>query len=409
MKCIFKITVAALLCLTAPTMSLAQTPTSNTSKNAISQRHAAAIKDILVSLHVPDVFFSSLRQIKGTPNQDEFMRSLIAHTSSDDLLEMTTPAYAKFISEEDALEMAQNLKLSGLKKTFDHLMLDLISGVKSPQPILTPAEQMQLVHANSLTSFKKFVAQQTKISSESLNLGVELGRRYQVTLLNRVFAAVRLGTQKIEVSDNLNDPNLMVFDTVNISYLDNLIAISLDTNLKNTRAARELNADLSAYGAGKTLVPEHLVSKEGIAEGKALLDKCEARVESYLATIDALITEHRVNMEKVDFPAKADFMRSLQKGMESAYVFNLDFGENQRKLFGIYHKFFEFAEAREGEVAVDQGKLVFKTDEDVKIYSALIAEMNAAIAEVRALVNKRINDEEKMIAPLRADGTRSSL
>lgn len=85
--------------------------------------------------------------------------------------------------------------------------------------------------------------------------------------------------------------------------------------------------------------------------------------------------------------------------MAELYTYMLKFGESQRRIIDIYRRYLALAESRLGEAKAVDGRLLFRTDDDVKLAIALGTEYDAALAEARELAAQRKKRDRELLAP----------
>ncbi len=372
----------------------------------VTPLHAKAIHALLTAMRVTNLFTAVISNLKTSPEEKEFAASFMARTSDEEIYMHLIPIYAKYINEQQAIELTHAYNSSFMRKMQGHILAGAMGKPAPPLPFFTPAEQAEFRRFQSLSSARIFNDSQAKIGADAKTMWANWGRTYGLSVRDKVFATIAKGTEAINKSDDKPGGATFNVERVGISYVDKFIMIVLNSTLKLYEADKHFSADLVSNGYGNILLPTNIVTQRGIDEGKASLEASEASAERLLREIDTLFKQRIEELATLNFPSKADFMQDLESSSVNVYDYLIKLGEKMRGQVDIRRRILSFAQSRLGETKVVDGKLILSTDADVEMYNGLVAQYNALNADYQEFLAQRQSKERGFLNQDAKPGTK---
>jgi hypothetical protein len=214
----------------------------------------------------------------------------------------------------------------------------------------------------------------------------------------RFAVAVSDALQKLrEGGDEDGVPEVKIAST-GLRHLDVIAALVVDTSRKWLLAEQKLERELKQAGYYSVLEPENLVSMEGIKRGRETLARGDAFISAYVAEVEQLMGERERGMRAVQMPRKEAFLASAEKGLVRAYTLIIENGESLRKIADAKRRMLALAESRSGQLVLENGTLIYPSDEDVKLARSIFAEIGEAAAKMEADGERQLEFERKAMA-----------
>lgn len=388
MKRLHPAILAAVLLLPATGMAqkpeTAAKPAAAQVSQAMTASHTAAVRKLLelMLLNTQIRWVWEIYYPPGSPMR-EVMQSMSTHVSDDEIFTKFTPVYGKYLSEDDVKQLmefyATPLGQRYIRYTLrsEHAMpLDL-------QPEVTASELGEMLPRSRSPAGLKLDAAQRQIWTDSGKLSEEWGDEY----LMRFQAVFKDNMRELlSTASGIQPGDPVRSFTAKPSgsdYLDKLTAILADLLLTTRDLSRTYLTDLEGYGLELALLPDRLVSADGIALSKASVAKASERIESYLLEVDKLLQAKRQPL--LAMARNQEELKMLERSVATRYDFMLRLGENQRKLLDLFTRVLRLAESRSGTIHLQDKRLVFQNEADLTLFQALMSQLEQAANEENVL------------------------
>ncbi len=359
-----------------------------------SAEQLAAASRLLQAMAIPRVVRYALAN-KQTENQEanEVNQHMSQHVSDAEICDVMAPPYAKFLSADDADRLAIHFRSSLGRRQVDAMLagLGVIKG--SPTPYFTPSEARDLRAFDALPASRIFAAAQPQIQSENFSAMTAWRSRYYMDITRRALVNLK------EISDAARDrkpgepAQQFTIKRTGLATLDKAIYIIAENNIAVANNSRAMESDLNSYGLEQLLNKNRLVSAEGIALSKKALASSEERVERYLHEMDMQQSTYRAQLTAAITDKQS--LAAFEPSLIHLYEQLVRFGENQRALFDLFTRVINFAESRLGTMRVVDQQLLFDQDADVKVFNALMEQVEQLSRQENQLVaesRKRVDD-----------------
>lgn len=326
--------------------------------------------------------------LNKTPNDGSERSQLFAHMRQHDIADgiytAAAPYLARQISPASATRIISFFDSATGRKASAALYARLATPA-APSVPLTPAEQLEYAAFNNSPAGRELGA---SASQDKLNpIFTTWGNGYTLQLVHRQMneARVYIAAMAAAAPGAAGPAKLL---PSGITSIDMVVDHMVRSSLKMTRAAKAFDADLQSYGIADALRGERLVSQEGIDQSRHAVDQADLRVEQYGRQLDELLQERSAGFRSIPGATVAD-VQDADKSAARAFDWSVRFGENQRTILDCYRRTLALAESRLGTLHMEQGKLVFANDADLRLYQSLKTQMDQALAVATALDAER--------------------
>jgi hypothetical protein len=355
-----------------------------------------AARGLLQAMEMPRLIHHALN---NTPNPDqeslEVSRHMGQHVSDNDIADLLAPVYVRYLSVEELNFLAQHFRVGVGRRQVVGMLANLNVVDASKRPVFSDSEKRELQAFDKTPASKAFVTSQRAIQKET-EIAIQNWRReYYVKYTRQALLSLK------EISDAAAQrkpgepaPQLTLKPT-GMDTLDKTVRIVAENNIEIVNARRAMQTDLQSYAMDGLLRPQKLVSAEGIASSRASLTKAEQRMERYLKDMDTMQKTYRDRITAA-MPSKQS-LAAFEPSMTWQYDQLVRFGENQRGLFDVFGRTLDFAESRLGTVVLRDETLVFASDDDAKVYNALVAQMKKLAEEETAMAQEGPNRMKKVL------------
>ena len=371
------------------TASLAQQAQQVQQVQELTFDHRVAIMHLLRALHAGPLAVSAMHAgivnaAAGDPAAEAFAQDMLGEITQEDVLERLLPIYAKYLSADDALEVARFYESPTGIKFVATITSQVNAGkemTKANLPTLTPADQTNLTIFSQSHGGRTIFQAQKSMNEEIGRMFIEWGSAIVATRMKQA-SAIMAGSDAGAIPAGRK---LTLFDRVAIMYRDARVEL-----LQDQKRFRDDSQKLSLE---TLLTAQVLVSKENIEDSKRRVNKFTDMLDAYLHSVDDLRARLRQQANTLGIPVKfkQDFMRNMDAGFAKNYEEEIRFSENQRNLMALSIRILDFAESRDGKLSVRDNKVVFADNADLEIYNSLYAQLkletergNALVAENRA-------------------------
>ncbi|HEY8026357.1 MAG TPA: peptidylprolyl isomerase [Burkholderiaceae bacterium] len=348
--------------------------------------HRVAIMHLLRALHsgplaVTTMHAGIVNAAAGDPDAEAFAQDMLGDITQEQVLDRLVPIYAKYLSADDALEIARFYESpTGLK--FVATITNQVNTGKTlttPNvPTLTPADKTNLMNFAQSRGGRTIFQAQKSINEEIGRMFREWGSEIVVTRMKQASAIIASS----DVGAITAGRKLTLFDRVAIMYRDARLEL-----LQDQKRFRDDSEKLSLE---TLLTPQVLVSKENIEESKLRVSKFTDILDAYLHSADDAREKLKQNANRLGIPVrfKEEFMRNMDAALAKNYDEEIRFSENQRNLIALSARILDFAESRLGKLSVRDNKVIFPDNADLEIYRSLYAQLKLETERSQALVTE---------------------
>jgi Protein of unknown function (DUF3053) len=159
------------------------------------------------------------------------------------------------------------------------------------------------------------------------------------------------------------------------------MAVAMDWLASTSRRSDQLSGDLRAEVEGvplnSVLEPANLITVSGLEAGRAHVTEYANYVVRFGATwrreLDRMLAEGEQLPVSQDF--KVGFLRGMKRSVDNTREQVNDYIAVETRFVALLNRLLDFMAARVGRTKINEGQLVFETDQEVSAYNAMMAEL----------------------------------
>ncbi len=376
--------LAALLGAGWPTASALAQPTQ-AAIDALPPAHVAALAEYLRKTHFTERAIHSLQTLTMSGAEQDARRSYLTEVTPDRAMAMAIPVLARYLNQKQATELARALQ-STLMLRAQEFELRKATGKKVAPLMINAREQAEVKRYDSLEGSRILTTQRERIEKDLSEAWRDWMTAHMSRYENRLVAIVGRGLDTLENAAEQPQAPVIAIDKVGISFYDQMAAVVLNNAVKVDVAERRMRAAMVASGYMQLLDGANLVDKAGIERAKAIMADVDTKVGAHLLELEQLDKERVSGLRAIAMPGKSQFMANIEKTMADNHSFNLRFADSQRKILEVQRRMVQLAESRLGHIKLENGTLMFSSQQDLAMADAIDADLKQASLDNEAMV-----------------------
>jgi hypothetical protein len=346
--------------------------------------HLAAIKRMLRAMEMPTGIRAGMASIPKTERErHELGAHMARYVSDDDFCAVLAPSYLKYISADQADRLAIHYRTSiGRRRVIAMLSRDgAIKGERNPY--FTNSEVREIQAIDALPGSRSLIKEHAQIQKANIAAMQAWGHEYHGHYLQLAKANLE---EIVTAQRNYKpgDPGEQIsIRRTGLPTLDQYVQIIAESSIAAVNASRSMQSDLKAYQLDRLLDSTRLVTAAGIARSRQTLTDSSERVERYLHESDLRQSAYRERISAAA-PDKQS-LASFEAGILRQYEQLVRIGENQRALIDVFGRILDFVESRLGRITANEKNLMFGSEEDARLYNALLDKVQVLATEEQQL------------------------
>jgi len=347
----------------------------------LAPEHAAALHRMLDAIGMPVImrYYMMHPGPAAVQEQAQLLRHMGSHVSADDITRKQIPVYAKYVSRHAADTIAAYFRSDAGRRQMLAGLAKLGATEGNKNPLFTQAELAQIKRFEASPEAHEMSDATSKINTDMLAVFLQWSNQYYLNLLAE--SARNVTSQFITAAQRKDgDPAVVItVPRTGLPLLDKMMLAMTDHSIEVERADQQFKNDMKRQTVDHLLSPERLSSKEGIAQSDEALRQIDLATQNYLHTLDQQQESYRQRL--IGLSDSKPIIAGFERGLSHAFDWQLRFAENQRGLLDLYKRLLDFAESRQGLITLDNGKLLFKNDDDLQAYRSLNEQIHQYIVQ----------------------------
>jgi hypothetical protein len=368
----------------------------------VTPEQAHDVREFLEAAHMYE-WSTMLSKKEGQPaSLIEFQRVFMRHATPEETYRRMVPVFARQLTPQQWAELAKASRSPAFRKR-ESAALSRASLLTTVPMYYTAAELEELRRIDALPAMKAYRAMEPKINVDLTAMWKAWGAEFSRTQILHALDAIQKVEIDLATARTAGGGKTIAIGHSELSYLDNYIRVISESLIRISNAYLKFNNELKRVGLKDVLKPEHLMSKVALQHSIAAVEQVDVALDALLREIDAIHSEREAGLNSLDFPAKEQFLKEVNASLAGSYDFTLRMGEANRKVVDQYRRILAFMQDRQGAYDLQDGKISFKSDDDMRVAHDLYAGLSEASQDLNRLIDEQIKKEDMARQAQRAE------
>ena len=312
-----------------PLDGLAAVPAPSSTSTA---HYAADLRAYLDSVHWYEHALAKIPHLND-PSNREFFDAFAAATTPDEFYAQAMPIFESYISPKDAHTLG-------------------LMAHQRPVPL-----------ADKKAAMEAFALIDEHAKPKLRHVWDALMDAFSQHNLERAVAEVRRSIA--DMAAHTEPDYIPSVGEVGLSYLDQLDALIVKLYARQWNASKLRESRCGAASPDTALAPAALLAQGGFASAHKALDECERALQTQEATNEAAFKDFTTDAQAIQLADRSRLPKQMEQDSLAAHQRAQKLSRLHRQLLGDQRRLVSMMEARHEHVHIEDGQLVFDSDEDV--------------------------------------------
>lgn len=315
------------------------TPAATALAAAASASHAADLRAYLDSVRWYESALARL-PFPGDRYNQEFFHAFAAATTRDQFYARAVPVLTRHVSPNDARTLGAITR-------------------KSPVP-----------QADRQAALQALAKADRKAEPELEQVWQDLMDAFSRQNIDRAVAEIRRS-----VTDMVAHPEPGYLPKVNklgLSYLDHMVSLTVRLYAGHRSASQSMASDCDETNIDAAMQPAALLAQGGFAAAHSAIDRCERALQRFDASNKAAFDAFLGEVESMRMADWSFVLKQMETSSAAYHERNLEAVRLYRQVLEGQRKLVNLVETRREHLGIEDGQLVFDSDEDVTRINAII-------------------------------------
>lgn len=316
-----------LVIMTSNVLAAAPAPSSTS-----TARYAADLRAYLDSICWYEKALAKIPHLDDQSNR-EFFAAFTAATTPDEFYARALPIFESYISPKNA-----------------HTL-----GLMARQRPVSPADKQ--------AALESFAMIDEHAKPKLRHVWDALMDAFSQHNLERAIAEVR---RSIADMATHTEPNYIPsVRKIGLSYLDHVDSMIVELYARQWNASKLRESRCGAAGPDAALAPAALLAKDGFASARKALDECERALQVQEASNEVAFKDFTTKSQSIQLADRSSLFKQMKQLSLTVHERSQELGRLHRQLLDDQRRLVNMMEARRAYVHIEDGQLVFDSDEDV--------------------------------------------
>jgi hypothetical protein len=335
-----------------PVGGMAAVPVPSSTSTA---RHAADLRTYLDSIYWHE---HALAQIphSNVPSEREFFDAFAKATTPDEFYAKAMPIFESHIPAKEA-----------------HTLSLMASG--------RPVSQ-----ADKQAALEAFASIEEHAKPKLRHVWDALMDAFSQHNLERAIAEVRRSIA--DMAAHTEPDYIPSVGKVGLSYVDQLDSLTVTLYARQWNASKLRDSRCAAASPDNALAPATLLAPGGVAAAHRALDECERALQTQEATNEAAFKDFSTGVQAIRLVDQSRVRKQMEQASLAVHERARKLSQLHRQLLGDQRRLVSMMEARREHVRIEDGQLMFDTDDDVEQVNRIVDDIVAHGEEINDFVHQ---------------------